>query len=173
MFIQGQLNNFMNTLGITSYMIASRAYYQQYLRYQRTTKLGVDWAPNPMTLKPHITPYKSWLLRSWSLLDMVTQMLSSWILQKLVVVIDVVQESCGGKTSWVCSFRMIGEWCFMLLPFLMRPILTPILLKAIWVILIQTVLHSSSFIERAIKPIYFHHINAHAKVINHQYSPRA
>ena len=28
MFIQGQHNNFMNTLGITSYMIASRAYSQ-------------------------------------------------------------------------------------------------------------------------------------------------
>ena len=28
MFKQGQLNNFMNTLGITSYMIASRAYSQ-------------------------------------------------------------------------------------------------------------------------------------------------
>ena len=29
MFIQGQLNNLTNTLGITSYMIASRAYSQQ------------------------------------------------------------------------------------------------------------------------------------------------
>ena len=29
MFIQGLLNNFMNTLGITSYMIASMAYSQQ------------------------------------------------------------------------------------------------------------------------------------------------